>query len=119
MICCENESRAGDQAETERDTIQGTDYPEIIGTQTSGYIWLVCHESQQLCAAAKGTAGNRADHRIHSRQGDMMTAAFGERQDLRRYQPAGDPDRVSIVLRLPAGVLIQVYQHICWNPWMG
>jgi len=49
------------------------------------------------CADAKGTAGNRADHRIHSRQGDLRTIALGDRQDLCRYQPAGDPGRASIV----------------------
>jgi hypothetical protein len=84
-MCFENESRAGDQAETGRDTIQGPDYPERIGTQTSGCVWSVCHEPQQLCAAAKGTTGNRADHRIHSRQGDLRTVALGDRQELCRY----------------------------------
>ena len=34
---------------------------------------------------------------IHSRQGDLRTVALGDRQDLCRYQPAGDPGRVSIV----------------------
>jgi len=96
-MCCENESVACDQAETGRDTIQGPDYPERIGTKTSGRVWSVCHEPQKLCAAAKGTAGNRADHRIHSRQGDLRTVALGDRQELCRYQPAGDPGRVSIV----------------------
>jgi len=39
-VCCENESRAGNQAETGRDTIQGPDYPERIGTKTSGCVCL-------------------------------------------------------------------------------